>query len=84
MANLYMVFLGGEPAPGRMGEDHEVVLVVADDVKTARAQARAKWRGVGKGHVDAISAVAVVDGYRIQLAQTGEAEALAIDLTYEP
>jgi hypothetical protein len=28
-----------------MGEDHEVVFVVADDVASAKVAARAKWRG---------------------------------------
>ena len=30
--HLFAAFLGGELADGRMGEDHEVVFVVADDV----------------------------------------------------
>jgi len=29
--HLYAAFLGGELADGRMGEDHEVVFVVAGD-----------------------------------------------------
>jgi hypothetical protein len=84
MTSLYMVFLGGDPAPGRMGEDHEVVLVVADDVKAARAAARAKWGGAGKAHVDAITEVSSVDGYAVDLRHTGETSTTMIDLTYEP
>ena len=38
---LYAIYLGGDPAPGRIGEDHEVVFVVAEDVISARRQARA-------------------------------------------
>jgi hypothetical protein len=38
---LYLVFLGGDLAPGRMGEDHEVGVVVADDVESARGNAGA-------------------------------------------
>lgn len=79
-----MAFLGGDPAPGRIGEDHEVVLVVADDVKAARAAARAKWTGVGRPHVDAITPISVVDGHRVQLTHTGEADTWDIDTTFEP
>ena len=81
---LYAVYLGGDPTPGRLSEDHEVVLVVATDVKTARRQARAKWAGTGRPHVDAVAAVAVVDGYAVELRATGEADRLDVDLTYEP
>jgi len=39
--HLYAAFLGGELTDGRMGEDHEVVFVVADDVISARRAAKA-------------------------------------------
>jgi hypothetical protein len=81
---LYAVYLGGDLAPGRLGEDHEVVLVVAGDVASARRQARAKWAGAGRPHVDAVRAVRAVDGYAIDLRPTGEPERLELDLTYEP
>ena len=84
MSQLFVAFLGGDPAPGRIGEDHEVVLVVADDVKAARAAAREKWTGVGRPHVDAITPISVVDGHRVQLAHTGEADTWDIDTTFEP
>lgn len=84
MAQLFVAFLGGDPAPGRIGEDHEVVLVVAEDVKAARAAARAKWTGVGRPHVDAITPISVVDGHRVQLTHTGEADTWDIDTTFEP
>ena len=82
-SNLYLVYLGGDPAPGRIGEEHEVVLVVADDVKSARAQARAKWQGVSRAHVDAITPVRVIDGHRVELVATGEADSFEIDTTFE-
>jgi hypothetical protein len=81
---LYLVFLGGDLAPGRMGEDHEVVVVVADDVKSARAAARKKWTGTSRPHVDAIRPLIATDGYSIQLVHTGAADALEIDTTFEP
>ena len=42
---LYAVYLGGDPAPGRLGEDHEMVFVVATDPRAAKQAARAKWTG---------------------------------------
>ena len=64
---LYAVYLGGTPVAGRMGEDHEVVFVVAGDVKTMKTAAKAKWRGHGKPHVDAYEELTAVDGYAITL-----------------
>ena len=81
---LYLVFLGGDPAPGRLGEDHEVVVVVADDLKSARAAARKKWTGVGRAHVDAIRPLTVADGYSMSLSHTGASDELEIDNTFEP
>jgi hypothetical protein len=80
---LHVVFLGGDLAPGRLGEDHEVVLVVADDIPGARAAAKAKWTGVGKAHIDAVRPLDVVDGHRIRLEPTSEDEANVVDPTYE-
>ncbi len=82
--SLYMVYLGGDLAPGRLGEDHEVVLVVAGDLAEARRAARAKWSGLGRAHVDAVRLLTVIDGYRIQLEATTEEEVADIDPTYEP
>jgi hypothetical protein len=81
---LFVVYLGGDPAPGRLSEDHEVVLVVAGDVREARRAARAKWGAATRPHVDAVQTVEVVDGYRISLDHTGEDESAEIDLDYEP
>jgi Domain of Unknown Function (DUF1543) len=81
---LFIVYLGGDPAPGRLSEDHEVVAVVATDVAAARRAARAKWGGSSRPHVDAVQALAVVDGYRVQLSPTDDQEAAPIDLTYVP
>ena len=43
--HLFAAYLGGELGPGRVGEDHEVVFVVAEDELTARRAAKAKWGG---------------------------------------
>jgi hypothetical protein len=83
-ASLFAVYLGGDPEPGRLSEDHEVVFVVADDVRQARRAARAKWAGLGRPHVDGVRRIGVVDGHRIRLEQTGELETTEVDLTYEP
>jgi len=82
---LYAIYLGGDPAPGRIGEDHEVVFVVADDVSSARRQARAKWTGDDpKPHVDMVQELDVVDGYEISLSPTDRSSSARTDLTYEP
>ncbi len=81
---LFAVYLGGDPAPGRLSEDHETVLVVADGVKSARAAARAKWAGVGRAHVDAVRVIDVVDGWAVSLRPTSERERPQVDATYEP
>jgi hypothetical protein len=69
--HLYAAFLGGELADGRMGEDHEVVFVVADDTTSARKAALTKWSGSGKSHVDAVTRLDMVDGYRVALTDGG-------------
>jgi hypothetical protein len=81
---LYAVYLGGDPAPGRLSEDHETVIVVARDVKQARQRARAKWGGTTRPHVDGVKLVDVVDGYAITLTPTDRRESVDVDLTYEP
>jgi hypothetical protein len=69
--HLYAAFLGGPIAGGRMGEDHEVVFVVAEDGPAAKLAAKAKWGGTGRCHVDAVTRVDVVDGYSVRLDATG-------------
>jgi hypothetical protein len=81
---LYAVYLGGDPAPGRLTEDHEVVVVVADDVADARRRARAKWGAATKAHVDGIKLIDVVDGFAVTLTPTERRESVDVDLTYEP
>jgi Domain of Unknown Function (DUF1543) len=81
---LYAVYLGGDPGPGRLSEDHEVVLVVAADLAEARRRARAKWGGTTRPHVDGVRLVDVVDGFAITLQPTDRHESVDVDLTYEP
>ena len=54
-----------------MGEDHEVVFVVADDTTSARKAAKDKWGGGGRGHVDAVTRLDVIDGYTVTLQHSG-------------
>ncbi len=54
-----------------MGEDHEVVLIVAEDQADANAKAKAKWRGRGRSHVDALERIEMVDGFRVELVPAG-------------
>jgi hypothetical protein len=82
---LFAVYLGGDPAPGRLGEDHEVVFVVTSDPRVARRAARAKWTGSDpKPHVDMVQELDAVDGYEVRLTHTGRAGSMAVDPTYEP
>ncbi len=64
-----------------MGEDHEVVFVVADDAVDAKAKAKTKWGGVGRCHVDAVQRVEVVDGFEVALNQATDAGAGPADVT---
>jgi hypothetical protein len=77
--HLYAAFLGGPMSEGRMGEGHEVVLVVAEDVKEAKTRAKAKWSGLGRGHVDALQRIEMVDGFEINLARRGEGDRTELD-----
>jgi hypothetical protein len=72
--HLYVAFLGGELAPGRIGEDHEVVFVVAEDMGSARRAARAKWGGGGRPHVDALTRLDMIDGFAVGLAPAGNGD----------
>jgi hypothetical protein len=81
---LFAVYLGGDPLPGRLSEDHEVVHVVALDVKTARSMARAKWGGSTRPHVDAVKPISVIDGYSVLLRPTNDPDSNEVDVTYEP
>jgi hypothetical protein len=72
--HLFAAFLGGELAPGRMGEDHEVVFVVAEDVESARRAAKAKWGGGGQPHVDALTRLDMIDGFAVGLEVAGSGD----------
>jgi len=65
--DLYAAYLGGPLADGRMGEGHEVVLVVATDRGDAESRAVAKWQGTPPGHLDALERILRIDGYDVTL-----------------
>ena len=73
--HLFAAFLGGELTAGRMGEDHEVVFVVAEDMRTARRAAMAKWGGDGRAHVDALTRLDMIDGFAVALERAGTGDA---------
>ena len=77
--HLYAAFLGGPMSEGRMGEGHEVVMVVAGDLAEAKSRARDKWTGLGRGHVDALQRIDRVDGYEISLNRGSDGDSTAID-----
>ena len=72
--HLFAAYLGGELSPGRMGEDHEVVFVVAEDIVSARKAAKAKWGGGGRAHVDALTRIDMIDGYALTLEEAGSGD----------
>jgi len=82
--HLYAVYLGGDLADGRLGEDHEVVFVVATDPTDVRRRARAKWTGHGSAHVDAIRRLDAIDGYAVTLEEVGGGDRTQLDNHYEP
>jgi hypothetical protein len=77
--DLYAAFLGGPMADGRMGEGHEVVMVVAEDLQDAKRKAKAKWSGTGRGHVDALQRIDRVDGFAVTLHPSAEGDRMEID-----
>lgn len=81
---LFVVYLGGKVAEGRMGEDHEVVIVVASDLVGARKAAKAKWRGIGDPHVDAVQMVDAIDGHQILVTPCTGGNHAPIDSTWTP
>ncbi len=84
MTNLYAVYLGGDLAPGRMGEDHEVVFVVTDDPADVRRRARAKWKGSGTAHIDAVQRLDRIDGFDVAVSEgTEDGDLIDIDPTYQ-
>ena len=74
-----LIFLGGPMSEGRMGEGDEVVMVVVADLNEAKAQAKAKWNGKGRGHVDALQQIDVVDGFELRLEPVGEGDRTELD-----
>lgn len=83
MSKLYIAYLGGKMLHGRIGEDHEVVVLVAEDTLDAKNKARAKWKGVGAAHLDMLTEVTTVDGYTIQLQEGAPEEQLVHDDNWE-
>ncbi len=73
--HLFAAFLGGELRSGRMGEDHEVVFVVAEDMEAARWAAKTKWGGDGRAHVDALTRLDMIDGFAVGLERAGAGDA---------
>lgn len=84
--NLYIVYLGGAPQDGRLGEDHEVVAVVAASLVKARNIAKTKWSGVGAAHVALVQHLDVVGGYQVRLQVAPEhcGDIGIIDRTWTP
>ena len=81
MPNLFAAVLGGNQTGSRLGEDHEVVFVVAEDEPEARAKAKTKWAGESPAglHVDSIGKLDLVDGYRITLVPQGEGDRISVN-----
>jgi hypothetical protein len=84
MSALYAVFLGGEQADMRLGEDHEVVFVVADDDAQARARGKANWSGRNNTavHVDSLARIERVDGFDVRLIAASEGDRVVLHPKY--
>lgn len=78
--HLYAALLGGQAATGRMGEDHEVAFVVSGSPEEARQLAKGKWSGAGKGHVDAVQRIDVIDGCSVTVTPASDAAGDHIEL----
>ena len=76
MPKLFVVYLGGKLRSDRVGEDHEVVAVVAEDEHDARLKAREQWKGSDRKsvHVDSMMELSTVGGYAISLRRIGNTE----------
>jgi len=74
--HLYGAYLGGPLEEGRLGEGHEVVLVVAAARTEAADRAGATWRGAPPGHLDVLAPVVRVNGYTVTLTQVGGSDEL--------
>ena len=77
--HLFVAYLGGPMDGERMGEGHEVVLVVAQDLDQAKSLAKAKWSGSGRGHLDAVRQIDMVDGFEVSLAKAGIGDSMPLD-----
>ena len=80
--HLYAVYLGGDLAPGRMGEDHEVVFVVGSDLADVRKRAKRKWTGAGRAHVDAVVRLDQIDGHTVTVEPGGEGDVVQLERKY--
>ncbi len=88
MPKLFVVFLGGKLQDGRVGEDHEVVPVVAEDSHDARVRARKKWKGLDQKsvHIDSMMELSSVDGHDVSLNRVGNEEEndIRVESSYVP
>ncbi|MGH9919889.1 MAG: DUF1543 domain-containing protein [Nitrososphaerales archaeon] len=72
--HLFAAFLGGPIADDRMGEDHEIVFVIAGTPEEAKVQAKKKWRGAGRAHVDAVQRIDEVDGFKVSVTPAADGQ----------
>lgn len=73
---LYMVLLGSK-AEGRNVEQHDFFFGVAISLAELVPQLRAFWPEAGKSlHIDGWREVTAVDGYRVEIYQKGEIDAV--------
>lgn len=80
---LFVAYLGGKMKQKRIGEDHETVMLVAENQEEAKVKARSKWQGEGAAHLDMLIELGVVDGYKINLEKVPEQDTLKMDDDWE-
>ena len=66
MPKLYLVYMWGF-SQNRLIEDHEIVLVVAENPDQAKQKAKEKTKLTNKVHIDSVLQINNVDGYDILL-----------------
>ena len=77
--HLYAAFLGGELPDGRMGEDHKWCSSWRTTPQRPSKAAKQKWGGGGRGHVDAVTRLDMIDGYAVSLQLAGSGDATEME-----
>ena len=81
MKTLWAIYLGGRYGDGFI-EDHEIVFVIASDKDEAKRLAKVKTKITNDVHCDGVISIINVDGYDVNINQSGDIENVEYDNTY--